>query len=261
MAIKPKKTIPDDLGDKKIKKVFDNPEKKFIDYASYKAVGDKFFDAVKKNTSIETSYEEFKDTAWVERFMLRSYQFSSAKDLSETMALQTLALQSKGFTDFKEKASEVVEINRTQWLRVEQDNLIRNAVMGESWRKMEESREMYPYWIYKTEEDDLVRDEHVILDNVVFRIGDPEGDDCFCPNGWNCRCHGEPADESDLKEGQTVSEGKDYLTKDDPETGNPLIPKDFRYNAGKDGPLPNTGSYFEVLLNINKLDSESFDFE
>ena len=261
LAIKPKKTIPPESGDKKIQKIWNKKSGKFIDYASYQAINKQFFEAIKKNTSIEEDFEAFKSTEWTERIMLRAFQFSSAKDLTESMALQTLALQSNGFTDFKEKASEIVEINRSQWLRVEQDNLIRNAVMGEGWRKIEESKSLYPYWQYKTEEDDRVRPEHESLDNLVFRIGDPEGDDCYPPNDWNCRCHADVIDDTDLNEqGLKVSDGKDYLNEKDAD-GEPYIADNFKYNSGKDGPLPNTGSYFDVLPNINKLDSESFDFE
>lgn len=119
--------------------------------------------------------------------MLNSYQFSAAKDLSETLALQELAVKAKGFEDFRKQAyEEVTSINRDQWLRVEMDSCIRGAVMGESWRTLEQSAELYPYWQYKTEEDDRVREEHEALDNLVFKIGDPEGDECYPPNDWNC---------------------------------------------------------------------------
>jgi hypothetical protein len=186
LAIKPKKTIPQNITDKKIEKVWNSPDKKFIDYDSYKVIGDKFFDAIKKETSIAIDYEAFKDTSWIERTALNVYQFAAAKDLSECMALRTVAFQSDSFNDYKEKAREIVDLNRDQWFRIEYDSAERCAVMGENWRKIEESKEMFPYWQYKTEEDDRVREEHEILDNLVFKIGDPEGDECYPPNAWNC---------------------------------------------------------------------------
>ena len=164
----------------------DNKTKKFIDYASYKAVGDKLFDVVKKNTSIETSYEAFKDTSWIERTMLNTYQFAAAKDLSECMALRTVAFQSENFKDYKEKAKEIVDLNRDQYFRVEYDSAERCAVMGESWRKIEESKEMFPYWVYRGVMDDVEREEHVALEGLIFRIGDPEGDAVYPPCDYNC---------------------------------------------------------------------------
>ena len=189
--------------------------------------------------------------------MLNTAQFSAAKDLAETKALQALAVTSDGFNDFKKKAyEEVTSIGRDQWLRVEMDSCIRGAVMGESWRKIEESKDMFPYWVYRGEMDDREREEHEALEGLIFRIGDPEGDSICPPNDWNCRCRAEPADEGDIPEGDQVSEGKDYLDKDDPENGKPYVDEDFRYNPGKSGPMPNDSSYSEVLSSANQMDAE-----
>ena len=194
--------------------------------------------------------------------MLNCYQFSAAKDMTETKALQELAIKAKGFEDFRKQAyEEVTSINRDVWLRVEMDSCIRGAVMGESWRSLEQSKDVYPYWQYKTEEDDRVREEHEALDNLVFKIGDPDGDDVYPPCDWDCRCHSEPLDDSDLTEQDLeVSEGKDYLTEKD-ENGKDYVDPDFRFNPGKQGPMTNDSDYFHVLPSANKSDYELFDFE
>ena len=192
--------------------------------------------------------------------MLNTAQFSAVKDLSETKALQSLAIESKSFKEFKDEANKIVDVINDQWLRVEQDLCKRNAIQGEVWRNMEKDKDLYPYWEYKTEEDDRVRDEHAALEGLIFKIGDPEGDSVHPENGWGCRCHSEPVDDMYLKEeNKEVSKGSDYLNEKDPETGNAYIDKNFRYNPGIQGPLPNDSSYFDVLKNINKLDAEDFD--
>jgi SPP1 gp7 family putative phage head morphogenesis protein len=193
--------------------------------------------------------------------MLNSYQFAAAKDLSECMALRTAAFTSDNFKDFKEKAKEIVDLNRDQWFRVEYDSAERCAVMGESWRKIEESKDVYPYWIYKGEMDDRERDEHIALEGLIFRIGDPEGDAICPPNDWNCRCRPESADDGDIKEGEQVSEGKDYLTEKDPENGKEYVDPDFRFNPGIMGAMPNENSYFDVLSSANSAGHELFDIE
>jgi hypothetical protein len=125
---------------------------------------------------------------------------------------------------------------------------------------MERDKELYPYWMYKTEEDDRVRDEHAALEGKIFRIGDPEGDDCFCPNGWNCRCHSEPVDDQYIREeNKQVSKGSDYLNEKDPETGKPYINENFRFNPGKQGAYPNDSSYSEVFSSANKGNAQLFD--
>jgi SPP1 gp7 family putative phage head morphogenesis protein len=171
-----------------------------------------------------------------------------------------MAFQSENFKDFKEKAKEIVDLNRDQWWRVEYDSAERSAVMGESFRKIEEAKDLFPYWQYKTEEDDRVREEHEALDNLIFRIGDPEGDAIFPPCDWNCRCRGEAADEGDIPEGGKISEGKNYLTEDDPETGKPFVAESFRYNPSKQI-MPNEGEYFQVFPSANKGNAELFDIE
>jgi hypothetical protein len=192
--------------------------------------------------------------------MLNSYQFSAAKDLSETKAMQELVHSAASFKEFKEKAGEITDINNDQWLRVEMDVCKRNTIMGENFRKMEETKDLYPYWIYKTEEDGHVRPEHAALEGLVFRIGDPEGDSVHPSCAWNCRCHSEPVDDRYLKEeNKQVSKGSDFLTENDPKTNKPYVDKDFRFNPGKQGAMPNDSSYSEVLSSANKGNVDLFN--
>ncbi len=217
-------------------------------------------DAVIKNTRIAKDYDLFKDTSWAERTRLNCYQFAAAKDLSECMALREMVLTTENYKEFYDKAKEIVDLNRDQYFRVEYDSAERSAVMGEAWRGIEDTKDIYPYWVYHGMMDDRERDEHIALEGLVFRIGDPEGDSIFPPIDWNCRCTGDPADDSDIPEGQQVAEGNDYLTKDDPDTGEPYVDEAFRYNPA-DQVVPNEGSYFDVLKDVNKSDSELFDFD
>jgi predicted GNAT family acetyltransferase len=100
--------------------------------------------------------------------------------------MQSLVYEASSFKDFKSKASEITNINNDQWLRVEMDACKRGTVLGEAWRQMEADKDLYPYWVYKTEDDDRVRVEHEALEGLVFMIGDGEGDACYPPCDWNC---------------------------------------------------------------------------
>lgn len=225
-------------------------------YAAYNAM---FFEELVANTSINATYEIFEDTAWFERYMLNVAQFSAAKDISETKALQKLIFESNGFKEFKDKATEIVNINNDQWLRVEMDSAKRSCVMGEQWRKMEETKDIYPYWIYRGRMDSRERPEHVSLEGKIFRIGDIQGDMVYPPSDWNCRCTAEPVNDRYLKEeNKTVSKGSDYLDKTDPKTGKPYVDEDFRFNPGKQV-MPNNSSYSEVFSSANKGNANLFD--
>ncbi len=226
----------------------------------YKKYNSEFFDIMLEETNITSTFEAFKDTGIFERCMLNNYQFSAAKDMANTKALQQLVFETNGFKEFRDKASQIVDISNDVHLRVEMDVCRRNTVMGENWRKMEESKSMYPYWVYITENDGHVRPEHAALQGKVYRIGDSEGDRVHPSCSWNCRCSSEPVDDDYLKENNaTVSKGSDFLTENDPKTGKPYVDKDFRFNPGKTGSMPNDSSYSEVLPSANKLNSNNFD--
>jgi SPP1 gp7 family putative phage head morphogenesis protein len=191
--------------------------------------------------------------------MLNSYQFSAAKDISETKAMQELVFGSNSFKEFKEKASEITNINNDQWLRVEMDVCKRNTIMAESFRKIEETKDLYPYWVYKTENDDKVRDEHAALEGLVFRVGDPEGDNIYPQNDWNCRCSGEPVDDQYLRdENKQASKGEDYLNEK-ADNGKPYVDENFRFNQFHQGAMPNNSSYSEMFVSANKGNEALFD--
>ena len=76
----------------------------------------------------------------------------------------------------------------------------------------------------------------------------------------NCRCKGDPVDDQFIRENNlSITNGKDILTKDDPETGKPYISKDFRFNPGKTGTMPNDSSYSEMLPSANSAGAKLFE--
>ena len=212
------------------------------------------------NTTIKATFAEFGSTQWFEKYMQNVYQFACAKDNALTSALlQDEVFKVSSFNEFKESASQIVDTFNDVWLRVESDTCKRSAVMGQQWQKMEQSKDIYPYWIYRGEMDDVERAEHEALEGLVFKIGDPEGDSCFPPLSFNCRCHAEEVDSDYLKENdKSVSKGEDYLTENDPETGKPYVSEEFRFNPGKQI-LPNDGGYFDVSRNLLTLTNEDYE--
>lgn len=153
---------------------------------SYKAYNKQFFEQLVINTEIQSVFDAFGDTAWWEKYTLNAFQFSAAKDLTETKMLQKLALTIGSKEEYEKKANEYAEINRDYWLNIEVDTCKRNAVLGEKWRTMEKDKDLYPYWVYRGRMDGRERPEHIALEGKVFRIGDPEGDRVHPICAWNC---------------------------------------------------------------------------
>lgn len=170
------------------------------------------------------------------------YQFSAAKNVAENTMLQTLAGQAKNYDDFLNDAEQVADIFNKTWLRTEYDVCRRGAVMADGWRSMEENADLYPYWVYRGVMDDVEREEHVALEGLVFRIGDPEGDDCYPYNGWNCRCSADPVDESYVSENRDMVREGDDAAKEMDEN----IDEQWQFNSGKGGVLPRN-DYFETV--------------
>ena len=161
----------------------------------------------------------------------------------------------KPYHKFKKDAKEITQIVDETWLRVENEMCKRQCVQSELFRQMKDDADLYPFWVYKGVMDDREREDHVELEDKVFKIGDPEGDACFPPNDWNCRCNGEAIDEDEVKDNEykvlSNSEAKQFLDTD--------VDEQFRYNPANQGMMPNNGSYFKAMNSANSGNADLFD--
>ena len=251
--------VSKDLTEDELKYIYRNKKGKVIFTPVYQIYNKTFFNEIVKNTSIETDFTKFRDTAIYERYMLNAAQFSAAKSAAEAKLLQDAIFDSdkkiRTYPEFKKVATDIAEVSNTTWLRVEYDMCRRQAVQGERFRTMESEADLYPYWVYHGVMDDREREEHVELEGLVFKIGDPDGDAIFPPVDWNCRCSGyqvddEYVDKNNIKV-QTPMEAASLLESN--------VDEQFRYNPASQGMMPNTGNYFEALEDANDADYQDFD--
>jgi SPP1 gp7 family putative phage head morphogenesis protein len=73
-------------------------------------------------------------------------------------------------------------------LRTNFDTAANGSFHAAKWHEIQESRELFPYLRYVTIGDDLVREEHQMLEGIVLPIDDPFWTIYYPPNGYNCRC-------------------------------------------------------------------------
>jgi len=122
--------------------------------------------------------------------MLNSCQFSASKSLAESKMLQSLVFDEdkvrKGYSEFKADAKKVTDIFQETWLRTEYDTSVRQAVAGEQFKRYKEDSDIFPYWKYLETTSQHPREEHLLLVGNIYKIGDPEGDLIYPPNGFNC---------------------------------------------------------------------------
>lgn len=204
---------------------------------------------------MKSDFDEFRDTSVYERYMLNAVQFSAAKSVAENKMLKSEVFKEDGtvksFSRFRKDAGEVTDIFQKTWLRTEYDTGIKQAVNAELFTRMRADKDINPYWVYLETDSDHPREEHLELVGNVYKIGDPDGDEIFPPNGFNCGCGSETVDDDYLDENEKeVSKGEDDIDKVSPQ---------FRFNPADQGILPKEShSYYEVLKNANDLNHDDF---
>ena len=212
-----------------------------------------------EKSKIKTEFKDFKDTAIWERYMLNAAQFSATKEIAKVKLIQEKLNDENGvtrsFSAFKKESSQIADTVNETWLRTEYDMCIHSTTMAEQFRDFQADSDLYPYWQYQGVMDEREREEHVDLEGLIFRIGDPDGDECYPPNDWNCRCSAEQVDDQYLEDNNlkvvTTEEAKGYLDSD--------VDPQFRNNPAIQGSLPNEGSYFEVMKSANEGNASLFD--
>jgi SPP1 gp7 family putative phage head morphogenesis protein len=248
----PLKGVPPDVTEAELAFFFRNRKGKLIFQPVYDIYKENFINALLEQTKLITTFDYFRNTGIYERYMLNAVQFAAAKSVSEGKAIQAQVFDDKGvvrsYPAFKKQAEQITTIQNKVWLRVERDAAVKGAVSLDQFSDMIENADLYPYWQYTGVMDDREREEHVELEGKIFMIGDSEGDACFPPNGFNCRCTGDPLDETDVK-GKQIDKGKDALEH---------VDKRFQYNPAEQGILPRGHSYFDVLPSANSASWKTY---
>jgi len=110
------------------------------------------------------------------------------------------------------------------WIQQNLDIAVKNSIAGARWNKVTdpELKGLYSHWIYHTQLDDAVREEHQALEGSVFAVDDPAAARMIPPNDYGCRCYEEYITKAEA-EGLDVSRGADKIGE---------VPQDFRYNPG-----------------------------
>jgi len=149
----------------------------------------------------------------------------------EALKAEAVAVVQNGgsFADFIERAELAGYAPANPYhLRTEFDNARTAAAQCGRWQQRMADKALFPYLKYVTMRDELVRDEHRIMDGIVRAVDDPFWDMNYPPNGWNCRCDAEQL---------TAGEGeKDPgLKREDPGVEHDVS---FRGNVGKNGKIP-----------------------
>lgn len=129
---------------------------------------------------------------------------------------------------------DVPDMPPPSYLQTNLQTAVNSAYHASQWQRLQELKDVYSAYQYKTREDDRVREEHAVLDNLVADANDPIWDKIWPPNGWNCRCYINPLSDDEMTNiseddrlGLTDSEGRDGLLQD------AKIEPAFQLNSGE----------------------------
>jgi SPP1 gp7 family putative phage head morphogenesis protein len=175
--------------------------------------------------------------------------FSGAKTFQEVLELSSNVLvdgQVLPFHKFKKIGLKIDDQYNKHWLETEQQASFRQSQSAESWKDVQEDKDVLPFLRYSTVKDSRVRQDHKEQDGVVKRVDDPFWDTWFPPNDWNCRCIVTQLEDA------TVTKGKL------PENESPI----FGTNVGKNGLIfPKKHPYFDTPKEFKKSQKRNFGFK
>jgi SPP1 gp7 family putative phage head morphogenesis protein len=120
------------------------------------------------------------------------YTFASAKNYAQLETLnKMLYYQDGGLRPFNEYSQLAKGINRQynkNWLQAEYQTARTAGQMAKKWQRIQDDKDLFPNLKYRTVGDDLVRDEHAVLNGIIRPVDDAFWGTHYPPNGWRCRC-------------------------------------------------------------------------
>lgn len=238
---KVKKTTitPDDLNDKNVKPLIEE-----INTVLQSAI----------TSSIEFEIPE----AMMQHLRDNVYVFSGGKTFSELRELSDLLIDDEGkikqFSKFFQDVRSVHDTYNRAYLQSEYQFATQSARMAGKWADFEQYGDRY-YLQYRTANDDRVRHEHQLLNEITLPPSDPFWNEYFPPNGWRCRCNTVQVrknkyEQSDSATARDLGAKATYTVG----AGNKNTSAMFRFNAGKEKMIfPVTHPYFENKEVVNIL--------
>lgn len=104
-------------------------------------------------------------------------------------------LKNKGWWGTKEnintETGEITskELGTPRRLKLIYHNMMMSAYNSGRYEALIQGTNTHPYWRYNAIDDGATRDNHLILNNLVFRFDDLFWSIFFPPNGFGCRCN------------------------------------------------------------------------
>lgn len=138
------------------------------------------------------------DPAALTAYEMNLFRFGGIKTLAESQALNKAFRESNSFEDFRIRASLITKVHNVEWLRTEYNTAVAVGETSATYKRLISQTELFPYWEYRTVDDNKVRPEHRLLDGLILPVTHELWQKIYPPNGWNCRCYIVPRTKNEL---------------------------------------------------------------
>lgn len=166
------------------------------------------------------------DIRMIQRMRTNLLTFAAFKNYNQQAEMIKALVDDNGkirpFHKWKKEVDRLGEKYHRHWLNTEYNTVLSSAEMARQWDEYDRLKDLYPYLVYKSQDDEKVRNAHRMLHDVAKPIDDPFWDTYYPPNGWNCRCYILQASSTD-----------GHKTEPDGLPDPDQMPPAFRHNPGK----------------------------
>ncbi len=129
----------------------------------------------------------------VARLRTNLHAFSAAKSLNKYRDFAEAMIDEKGnikpFNQFRQDVAKINALYNEQWLRTEYETAIASAQAAAKWDEIQQNKNIAPYLVYRTMEDNKVSPEHAALNNLKAAVDNAIWNTIYPPIRWRCRCY------------------------------------------------------------------------
>lgn len=139
-------------------------------------------------------------------------RFAAAKTHRQVLELNRIKNTANDFTDFIQQANALNIKYNKGWLKAEYDTAYSTGQTSADYFQQIDSKEYFPFVMFDTVGDQLVRDEHKALDGTIVKVGSREHNLINPPLGYNCRCRLRPLTDDEVNTRKLKSENEIITT-------------------------------------------------
>lgn len=135
-------------------------------------------------------------------FLDSIFKFSAGKTAALLERLNELFRESSSFEEFYQMAKSETDLFNKAYLETEYTTAVLTGEAASTYKRLKGQADIFPYWMYRSAGDDLVRPAHRLLEGMVLRNDHSAWKSIYPPNGWRCRCYIVPRMENEVSKEQ-----------------------------------------------------------